>query len=211
MRFYFILIFVFGWLVAFPQNKTYQQELLDIKKAKIQLNTDSINTDSISSYLTNKLYYTLFPYWEGTTWDYNGYTNTPKKGEIACGYFISTTLKHLGFNWNRFKLAQMYSSAIIKNTCSEIKTYTRIDELISHMNKQPTGIYMVGLSNHVGFIIKTKNHLRFVHSNYINNEGPVSERLLNSEALSNSNVYWIGRFTNQQNIKKWLNNTLYDL
>ncbi len=196
--------------ITFSQSKTYTQELQEIKQTKIQLQKDAISSDSVSLYLTNTFYNKIFPHWVGTTWDYNGYTNIPQKGEIACGYFISTTLKHMGFNWNRFKLAQMYSSAIIKATCTEIKTYTQIEALNEHMIKQPVGIYIVGLSNHVGFIIKTNRYTRFVHSNYINNEGPISERLLFSEALKNSTTYWIGKFTNQENIQKWLNESPYN-
>lgn len=190
--------------ISFSQNKTYDQELLEIEQTKIQLQKDAASTDSIRVYLTQTFYDNIFPQWVGTTWNYNGYTNTPKKGEIACGYFISTTLKHMGFNWNRYKLAQMYSSAIIKTTCTDIKTYSKLHDLNKHMTKQPIGVYIVGLSNHVGFIVKTNRHTRFVHSNYINNEGPVSERLLVSKALGNSTIYWIGKFTNERNIKKWL-------
>jgi hypothetical protein len=52
-------------------------------------------------------------------WDYNGYTNTPKNGVIACGYFVSTTLKHFGFNLNRYDVAKKYSSSIVKTLVFE--------------------------------------------------------------------------------------------
>src|SRR5687768_9423034 len=35
----------------------------------------------------------LFPFWEGTDWDFNGTTEVPGKGSIACGYFVTTILR----------------------------------------------------------------------------------------------------------------------
>lgn len=67
-----------------------------------------------STYLTEKLLNTIVPHWYGTKWDYNGHTNIPGEGLIACGYFVSTTMKHVGFNLNRFRLAQAYSLQAVK-------------------------------------------------------------------------------------------------
>jgi len=32
----------------------------------------------------------IFPAWSGTPWDFNGISQTPGEGEIACGYFVSS-------------------------------------------------------------------------------------------------------------------------
>ncbi|WP_346883237.1 hypothetical protein [uncultured Algibacter sp.] len=52
--------------------------------------------DSASHYIYSKLINDIVPHWYGTTWDFNGHTNIPNQGDIACGYFVSTTLKHIG-------------------------------------------------------------------------------------------------------------------
>jgi len=35
----------------------------------------------------------IFPFWYGTEWDFNGTTQQPGTGRIACGYFVSTVLQ----------------------------------------------------------------------------------------------------------------------
>jgi hypothetical protein len=64
-------------------------------------------------YLFSQLTGQLFPAWYGTPWAYEGISQVPGKGEIACGYFVSTTLKHADFKLNRYRLAQAYSLRIV--------------------------------------------------------------------------------------------------
>jgi hypothetical protein len=33
---------------------------------------------------------TIIPAWIGTGWDFNGITEKPQQGSIACGYFVTT-------------------------------------------------------------------------------------------------------------------------
>ncbi len=51
-----------------------------------------------------------------------GHTAVPKEGEIACGYFVSTTLLHMGVPLNRYKIAQ-------QNPLNEAKTYAAGDSV----------------------------------------------------------------------------------
>ena len=92
----------------------------------------------------------------------------PKKGEIACGYFVSTTLRRIGFNLRRYKLAQQYSSGIVKSLCNQIK-YVRnndAEKLFRYIRSQPNQLYIVGLDNHVGIISKESGGIYFVHSSW---------------------------------------------
>ncbi|WP_045471112.1 hypothetical protein [Winogradskyella sp. PG-2] len=79
-------------------DKAYFINLYEIDKNKA--------IDSASKYIYSKLLNDIVPHWYDTPWDFNGHTSTPNNGEIACGYFVSSTLKHLGFNLNRYKMAQ---------------------------------------------------------------------------------------------------------
>ncbi len=188
---------------------TYKKTLAKIEQDRLSMLKDSISLDSCNRYLTHTFFNSIYPQWIGTTWDYNGYTNTPKKGMIACGYFVSTPLKHMGFNWNRYKLAQMYSKQIIESTCDTVIVLKTKGKLINYMQNQNNGIYIIGLSNHVGFIIKINNQSWFVHSNYFDNKGPCKEKISSSLAIDASTAYWIGKFTTKTNAKKWLNKTPY--
>ncbi|MFT5823872.1 MAG: hypothetical protein ACI8ZM_005137 [Crocinitomix sp.] len=191
---------------------TYDQALANIKKDKANLKSIHASVDSCRNYLLHQFENVIFPYWIGTKWDYNGYTNRPGEDKIvACGYFVSTTLKHMGFNWNRFDLAKMYSLKIVENTCSEIQKYTQIKTVVRYIQSRPNNLYIVGLDSHVGFILKSNDQVWFVHSNYYGSVGPEQELAIDSPALNSSYNYHIGTFFNAANIKKWLNGTAYIL
>lgn len=114
--------------------------------------------DSTSTFLQNTLSQQIFPYWYGTRWSYSGTTSNPRKGKIACGYFVTTTLQHVGFRLNRYRLAQQAASVIIKRLCvrKSIKIIGNNDteRLVAYLRKQPDGLYILGLDTHVGFVEK---------------------------------------------------------
>lgn len=206
-----ILIFLVSFFVLFKVNaqSSYEKTIATIEKHRLEMKKDGVLLDSCNLYLTKTFFNDIFPKWVGTKWDYNGYTNTPGKGTIACGYFVSTTLKHIGFNWNRYKLAQMYSKAIVESVCDSSKYLQTKSNLEHYMEKQSDGIYIVGLSNHVGFIVKINSSSWFVHSNYFGNKGPCKEKITSSAAIDASSGYWIAKFTTNTNAKKWLHKTPY--
>src|SRR6188474_3208784 len=51
--------------------------------------------------LLNNIRDSLFTCWLGTPWDFYGTTQTPGKGKIACGYFVTTLLRDMGASVNR--------------------------------------------------------------------------------------------------------------
>jgi len=189
-------------------QKEYQKQLEIIKSKKKNIE----DIASLGIYLHSQLTSEVFPAWYGTEWDYNGYTNTPRKGIVACGYFVSTTLKHVGFNLNRFDLAKMYSSSIVKSFCATSVTFDDIDNMFAHILENSDHLYVVGLSSHVGFIEKKDGAIYFIHSNYI---GPVAvekELAKNSDALNSSDVFVLGNISgNSELMKKWRDNIKIDI
>ena len=99
----------------------------------------------------------IFPYWYGTDWDFNGTTQKPNEGKIACGYFVTTTLRDIGLDINRVKLAQCASEQMIKKLVSEDNIYRfsnkSIEEFETNLKQKGNGIYVVGLDNHTGFVL----------------------------------------------------------
>ncbi|MEL6694601.1 MAG: hypothetical protein AAFP89_00115 [Bacteroidota bacterium] len=137
----------------------------------------------------------IFPYWYGTSWDFNGITETPRKGKIACGYFVSTTLRDLGIPLNRYRLAQKASSHIIKDLCdpSQIQTFRSRNTLYKYLHDLPqNGLFVVGLSQHVGFILKNEEGIFFIHANYAGEQLTVREAFRESAALQHSQVFVLG-------------------
>lgn len=161
------------------------------------------------AYLQQTLSQKIFPYWYGTRWNYHGTSNNPRKGKIACGYFVTTTLKHAGFNLNRHKLAQQAASIIIKRLCKPGSITTigqnETERLIEYLRKQPDGLYILGLDTHVGFIEKYQNKLDFIHASYSTQKSVARERAINSRIISNSSIYMIGNLLdNKRLIRQWL-------
>ncbi len=167
--------------------------------------------DSASNYLYNKLLSDLVPHWYGTVWDFNGHTNVPNDGEIACGYFVSTTLKHLGFQLNRYKMAQEggTNEAITLQPRAELKIYRNISQtaLITKLNDvYKDGIYFVGLSNHVGYVLIKNKELYFLHASYCDNK-VVIEKAATSPCFQSGIYVFAEITTNRKLVQKWIQNT----
>jgi len=212
---------ILEYIVAFKAQDTINlTQNYNKLRAKIQAyrNEVSIN-DSISEkdlkkageYLYNSLLNGIIPYWYGTPWNFDGYSDVPNKGTIACGYFVSTTLKHLGFNLNRFKIAQKYSLEIVELICGKenVKSWSaqQFNEMSDYLKSNGDDVYIVGLSCHVGFLSIENDSLFFIHSSYINPLCVVKEYAELSPALLQSDVFVTGAlFTNRNLINKWLRN-----
>ena len=193
--------------------KNYNNLKQTIRNKKTQLkNRNNINeqqkVELAQQYISNYLIDSIFHYWEGTKWDFNGHTKEPKNGKIACGYFITTTLKDIGIQLERIRLAQQASAVMINQLCktSSIKKFTTMDKLNQYMEHVGENeILLVGLEFHVGFIFKRNNKNYFAHSNYIGSEGVMVEIANQSSALKSSNFYMIGNLTKNENfIQNWL-------
>ena len=167
--------------------------------------------DSTSQYLYSKLLNDIVPHWYGTEWDFNGHTNIPNDGEIACGYFVSTTLKHFGFNLNRYKMAQQAGliEARMLQPKSELKIYRNLsfEDLKIKVNAvYNDGIYFVGLDNHVGYVIVKDKELYFLHSSYCDDK--VVLELAEMAPCFSSHIYVFAEIsTNKNLIKNWILNT----
>ena len=152
----------------------------------------------------------IVPHWIGTPWDYNGVTQTPGKGKIACGYFVSTCLAHLGFKVSRIRLAQQPSQRIIETFMkrSQRKILAggiSMEKIRAHLKKQGDGIYIVGLDTHVGFVSVEGDDMAFVHSSYYRPESYVkAERIDSRNPLNDSKYRVFGKIFAGDMVIKWL-------
>ncbi|TNE79799.1 MAG: hypothetical protein EP332_09815 [Bacteroidetes bacterium] len=150
----------------------------------------------------------VFPFWYGTEWDFNGISNKPGEGQIACGYFVSTTLKHIGFNLNRYKLAQQASQKACEVlACGDtVRRYTPADiaEFIAKTAALPDALYCVGLDYHVGYVLKRKGEWFFIHSSFLSPGTVVLERIENSAAFYSQTYFLTNLSQNPRLLKKWL-------
>jgi len=150
--------------------------------------------------------------WLGTPWDYNGTATTPGEGTIACGYFVSTVLRDAGFRLERVKLSQQASQSIIATFLPrsemDIQVGMNYSDYVQRVKDFPAGIHIVGLDNHVAFIVTAEDQLesfRFIHSSGANPKKVVDQDEHSASALQNSRYRVIGNLTNHKEVlRKWL-------
>lgn len=173
--------------VSYASSKVDAGQLRLRLKEGLRLGT--ISLDTIKTAFANQLVDQIIPHWYGTPWSFGGHTAIPNQGKIACGYFISTTLRDMGININRYTLAQkspideakmISCGAIIHNIVQDTpeKAFEEIDGLTEE------GLYFIGFDEgHVGYLLKRKGKLFLIHSNYLS---PVSVCM---ETLEESRVF----------------------
>lgn len=151
----------------------------------------------------------VFPNWYGTQWDFYGTTETPGKGQIACGYFVTTVLRDVGLKVERNRLAQQASENIILSLTNNSHTkrfrQVPINTFVDSIRRWGTGLYVVGLDNHVGFILNDSGDVYFIHSSYADPFSVVKERASESSILSASRYRVLGNLSEDDElILKWL-------
>lgn len=200
-------------------TKTYSETLNYVKNKKIEITNKEISDSALSQIFTELLVENIIPYWVGTKWSFSGTTNKPNQGTIACGYFISTTLKHMGFNLNRYKLAQQSpineaKSLSVGDSLMIIKGKTYLECIDEIKNKiQTEGVYFIGFDEgHVGYLYKTNKDFYIIHSNFFGIDGVAIENIWDSEAFSLFNYFYIADIsTNHFLLNKWLKNEVVEI
>lgn len=163
-------------------------------------------------YLFKSIADDILPFWYDTKWDFNGTTENPRDGTIACGYFISTVLAHAGIDMDRYALGRETAGAVIQTLCKResihIVRKNNFQRLFQYLQQQKDGIYILGMDWHIGFIIKKQNKIRFIHSRKPKHAGVLNEEAEDSPTLKLSNFYMIGSVLDNENIiQQWVGKT----
>ena len=157
----------------------------------------------------------ILPCWYGTDWDYNGTTEHPGQGGIACGYFVTTVLAHAGVALERVRLAQQASEVMIKALTSErfIRRFSDvpIEEFVAAIEEWGEGLYVVGLDIHTGFVTNVNDRVSFVHSSYVKPHCVVKEDARTSPILLSSRYRVLAKLSDDDElIEGWLNSQQYN-
>jgi hypothetical protein len=168
------------------QKKRCQEIFYEHKKKKLL-----VTQRKLISYLTDS----LLPCWYGTPWDYNGTTEIPGQGKIACGYFVTTTLRDAGMKINRVKMAQCVSQNLLYDLCTNFKKFSNksLEYFVKEIEKSGYGLYIVGLDNHTGYIYHDGKEVWFIHSGVLPPRCTLKEKAIESETLRRSAYRVVGR------------------
>ena len=197
-----------------PSDKTYSATKAAVNRRRQALNTayeaGRITLDSVRQAFTAILLDDIIPYWYGTDWSFEGHTTLPRSGQIACGYFVSTTLLDAGVRLNRFRLAQQSPEVEAKmlNFGKEApilhsdSPYTAAAALEKQLQE---GLYFIGLgSGHVGYLLKRNGQLTAIHSNYVTPSEVVAQPIMESVYVGFGTFYLANITWNDQLLKYWL-------
>lgn len=171
----------------YTKQKQRCQELYAITKKE--------RTPSSEKKFISFLMDSLVACWYGTPWDYNGITEAPGEGQIACGYYVTTTLRDAGMKINRVKLAQCVSQNLLWDLCKDFKKYSdkSLEYFVNDIEKTGYGLYIVGLDNHTGYIYHDGKDVWFIHSGVYPPKCALKEKAINSITLKNSRYRVFGR------------------
>ena len=147
--------------------------------------------------------------WLGTPWDFNGIATEPGKGKIACGYFVSTVMEGAEFQVSRTQLAQQASQNILRTFLKQNDLRLRVGvpykTFCQEMMRCESGIYIIGLDTHIGFLIVKNQSLIFLHSSGSKPWCVVEESGEQAHVLEKSNYRVMGNITGSDDVlRRWL-------
>lgn len=160
------------------------------------------------SFLEDAIVRRLLPPWLGTPWDYNGTSEQPGAGSIACGFFVTTVLRDAGFRIERARLARLPSEQLIRRFCDprDVRRFSGVPapDFVAAVQRLGAGLFIVGLDYHVGFLVNEGREVRFVHSTVVGAGEVVDEPALDSGPLVWSRYRVVARALSDRVVARWL-------
>ena len=151
----------------------------------------------------------LLPLWLGTPWHLYGTAERPHQKPVACGYFVINTLVSMGFvfpersyHWrNRrdrmkvYEFAKAGASDMAKHFSHKSYLYFRTPQkLKKHLQRHGPGLYLLGLSFHVAWLIYDGKQAWLWHSDGRKRARWVKrEPLFQSKSVKKSKVWMLAR------------------
>ena len=190
-------------------NKFYKTELDSINDTRHRLKKNHAGKKALKAAFLKGITQKVFPYWYGTKWDFNGTTEMPQEGSIACGYFVTTTLRDMGVPINRVKMAQCASEEMIRALTSKEHIHhlsgMSLTEFEQKIMGYGDGLYIIGLDNHTGFIFINGEEHVFIHSTGWFPFKVVKDNISESSVLSKSKYRVVGKISDDDHfLKIWV-------
>ncbi len=194
-----------------PAKSNYNSMKAAVTNLRLQLRAKYTLKDTalLQKYFVQVVVDSIIPYWYGTRWDFNGTTQIPGSGYIACGYFISTVLRDAGLPVNRVKMGQANSEEIIGCLAEKKDTKLFYDKplanVLAYIQQKGEGLYIIGLDCHVGFILADGKNCWFIHAKWFGEKAVVKEAAATSGILYWSRYRMLAKISNSQKLlAAWL-------
>lgn len=135
----------------------------------------------------------IFPAWMGMSWGLgpNSTANRPHApGQtVACGYFVAAVLENAGLRVaTRFKYAQAPALEVQRTLADKVHRFFSVpgEVLAAKIAALGEGVYIIGLNNHIGFVVVDAEGVHLVHASYTDGQVVIDEPLASAQAIANS-------------------------
>ena len=197
-------------LVSTPINYDSSKFAIQINRQKQKPLWRSLSKAAKEKIFTSAVTETIVPAWIGTAWNFNGTSETPQQGSIACGYFVTTVLRDAGLPIARVKLAQCASEHMITSLIQPkyVSRFSNIamEYFIMAVKNQGYGLYIVGLDNHTGFIYNDGKDIYFIHSTFLGTRNVQKENASTNSILRQSKYKVLGKISSDEKVlERWIN------
>jgi hypothetical protein len=145
------------------------------------------------AYLWTAIDTELFPPWLGTPWGLgkNSTATRPHQAgmTVGCSYFVTSILQNAGFVLDdRYKFARAPALDIQRSLArgdDAISRYLSIpaEQLGGRIAELGDGLYLIGLSNHVAWVVVRGDDVRLVHASYTGGQQVSDEPLVGAQAI----------------------------
>jgi hypothetical protein len=178
-----------------PGAATYARTIRAIETARLAFaaassNGDPAVPDAARDYLYDAVTTRLIPAWKGTPWTFYGHAEAPGTEPVACGYWVASILRDVGFRVDRDPLGRQASERILLTFAEPARLHhfggQPPTDIVAWIARQGRGLWGVGLANHAGLLWNDGEKVRFCHSNYMEERGPMCEDALYSGAFRTS-------------------------
>lgn len=111
---------------------------------------------------------------------------------VACGYFVAAVLENAGLALSsRYKYAQAPALAVQKALAprpADLHRYFSVpaESLAARIAGLGDGLYIIGLANHIGFVVVDGGEVRLVHASYTGAQVVTDEPLVSAQAIADS-------------------------
>jgi hypothetical protein len=197
--------------IAAAQNTNYDscKKAIAIIKRQHKTNWAKLSMVEKENCFAHTVTKTIAPAWIGTQWDFNGITQVPQQGKIACGYFVTTVLRDAGMPIARVKMAQCASEKLVTTLVQDkyVKRFSNIgiDDFMAYLKLNGFGLYIIGLDNHTGFIFNDGLDIWFIHSSIVGTRDVQKEKAANSFILQKSKYRIVGKISaDGLLLQKWI-------
>lgn len=138
----------------------------------------------------------VFPAWLGMSWGL-GKNSTADRPHapgmtVACGYFVAAVLENAGLQLSsRYKYAQAPALQVQKAlapAAADLHRYFSVasETLAAKIGGLGDGLYIIGLANHIGFVVVDGAEVRLVHASYTDGQVVTDEPLVTAQAIADS-------------------------